>query len=146
MLVIKEFQNLRTFKANPYTVPFTAAWDNMDSHQHRYYLRCITSLTENVEFTSTLFHNEFNRNWYKQKGISDAAFGISESTGDFNWTNKNNNRNYKVTGLQSNFDVELGANDIDLGFRVMKEDYIQNPYTEDVYIYAINRCCKHCSF
>jgi Fe(3+) dicitrate transport protein len=122
---------LDEFNSKPYTVPFTAAWDNMDSHQHRYYLRYITSLTDNVGFTSTLFHNEFNRNWYKQKGLPADAF-----LGDFQWTNKNNNRNYKVTGLQSNFDLELGANDIDLGFRVMKEDYIQNPYTEDKYSYT----------
>ena len=123
--------DLASFNSNPYSIPFTAAWDNMDSHQHRYYLRYITSLTDNVGFTSTLFHNEFNRNWYKQKGLPAGAF-----LGDFDWTNKNNNRNYKVTGLQSNFDLEFGANDIDLGFRVMKEDYIQNPYTEDKYSYT----------
>jgi Fe(3+) dicitrate transport protein len=49
---------------------------------------------------------------------------------------KSNNRNYKVTGLQGNFDIELGANDIDLGFRVMKEDYTQNPYHIDDYNYT----------
>jgi Fe(3+) dicitrate transport protein len=65
---------------------------------------------------------------------SEATFG-STPTGDFTWTNKNNNRNYKTTGLQGNIDILLGANDIDLGFRVMKEDYTQNPYTVDSYEY-----------
>jgi Fe(3+) dicitrate transport protein len=143
--------DLATFNSNPYSVPFTSAWDNMDSHQHRYYLRYINELSENVGFTTTLFHNEFNRNWYKSNGVKnwnyDAAYrtanglpaaslNISTPEDDVHWQVKSNNRNYKVTGLQGNFDIELGANDIDLGFRVMKEDYTQNPYHIDDYNYT----------
>jgi Fe(3+) dicitrate transport protein len=126
--------SLVNFNSSPYSVPFTAAWDNMDSHQHRYYLRYMTDLTDNVGFTSTLFHNEFNRNWYKMNSESEATFG-STPTGDFTWTNKNNNRNYKTTGFQANIDFEIGANDFDIGFRAMKDDYTQNPYSVDTYAY-----------
>jgi Fe(3+) dicitrate transport protein len=134
--------DLATFNSSPYSVPFTAAWDNMDSHQHRYYLRYLTEFSENVGLTTTLFHNEFNRNWYKMNSESEATFG-STPTGDFTWTNKNNNRNYKTTGLQGNVDILLGANDIDLGFRIMKEDYTQNPYTVDSYEYnSTNKSVK----
>jgi Fe(3+) dicitrate transport protein len=143
--------DLATFNSNPYSVPFTSAWDNMDSHQHRYYLRYIAEVSENVGFTTTLFHNEFNRNWYKSNGVKDwnydgtyrtanglpaASLNISSPEDDIHWQVKSNNRNYKVTGLQGNFDIELGANDIDLGFRVMKEDYTQNPYHIDDYNYT----------
>lgn len=125
-----------TYAANPYLVPFTANWDNMDSHQHRYYLRHIAELSDSMSLTSTLFHNEFNRNWYKMNSAT-AVGTLSAPTGDFTWDNKNNNRNYKVTGFQTNLDFEVGANDFDLGFRVMSEDYIQNPYTQDTYSYTL---------
>ena len=124
------------YTANPYLVPFTANWDNMDSHQHRYYLRHIAELSDSMSLTSTLFHNEFNRNWYKMNGTT-AVGTLYAPTGDFTWDNKNNNRNYKTTGFQTNLDFEVGSNDFDLGFRIMSEDYIQNPYTQDTYSYTL---------
>jgi Fe(3+) dicitrate transport protein len=127
------------YAANPYLVPFTANWDNMDSHQHRYYLRHIAELSDAMSLTSTLFHNEFNRDWYKMNGVDDwnNPTSISTPTTDVHWQNKHNNRNYKVTGFQTNLDFEVGANDFDLGFRIMSEDYIQNPYTVDDYNYTL---------
>jgi Fe(3+) dicitrate transport protein len=96
-----------------------------------------------MSLTSTLFHNEFNRNWYKMNGTT-AAGTLYAPDGNFTWVNKNNNRNYKVTGFQTNLDFVYGANDFDLGFRVMSEDYIQNPYTEDLYSYDFaNQSVKH---
>ena len=127
------------YATNPYLVPFTANWDNMDSHQHRYYLRHIAELSDAMNLTSTLFHNEFNRDWYKMNGIDEwnSPTSISTPTTDVHWQNKHNNRNYKVTGFQTNLDFEVGANDFDLGFRIMSEDYIQNPYTVDDYNYTL---------
>jgi Fe(3+) dicitrate transport protein len=126
------------YAANPYLVPFTANWDNMDSHQHRYYLRHIAELSDSMSLTSTLFHNEFNRNWYKMNKVSSVIGTLNTPTGNVKWDNKNNNRNYKTTGFQTNLDFEVGSNDFDFGFRVMSEDYTQNPYTQDTYEYTFS--------
>jgi Fe(3+) dicitrate transport protein len=126
--------SLDDFNANPYRLYGATAWDNMDSHQYRYYVRHIKELSDSANLTTTVFHNEFNRDWYKlNKSSSAGRMAIFEGNADGNWTTKHNNRNYKVTGIQTNLDYQWENHSFDLGFRYTKDDYTQNPYTVDMY-------------
>jgi Fe(3+) dicitrate transport protein len=126
--------SLADFNANPYRLYGATAWDNMDSHQYRYYLRHIKNLSDSANLTTTVFHNEFNRDWYKlNKSSSATNMAIFEGNVDGSWTTKHNNRNYKVAGIQTNLDYQWENHSFDLGFRYTKDDYTQNPYTIDMY-------------
>ena len=126
--------SLADFTADPYRLYGATAWDNMDSHQYRYYLRYIKAISDSLKLTASVFHNEFNRDWYKlNKSSSSSRYDVFEGSVDGNWTTKHNHRNYKVTGIQGNFDYEWENHNFDIGFRFTKDDYIQNPYTQDMY-------------
>jgi len=51
--------------ANPYQRYHNTKLDNMDSDQTRYYLRYMKEINEDTDLKMTVFHNEFNRDWYK---------------------------------------------------------------------------------
>lgn len=53
------------FAANPYQRYHNTKFDNMDSVQTRYYLRYLKEIDPETKFRTTIFHNEFDRDWYK---------------------------------------------------------------------------------
>jgi len=53
------------FAANPYQRYHNTKFDNMDSVQTRYYLRYLKEIDPETNFKTTIFHNEFDRDWYK---------------------------------------------------------------------------------
>jgi Fe(3+) dicitrate transport protein len=53
------------FATNPYQRYRNTKLDNMDSEQTRYYLRYLKEIDEDTTFKATVFHNEFDRDWYK---------------------------------------------------------------------------------
>ena len=96
------------FAANPYQRYHNTKLDNMDSEQTRYYLRYLKETDEGTTFKTTIFHNEFDRDWYKigkvgvennstnsieWKSIGKGAFASSNhinmlrGSGDMNDTN-----------------------------------------------------------
>jgi Fe(3+) dicitrate transport protein len=139
--------SLEDFKANPYLRYANTEHDNMDAEQTRYYLRYRKELTETAGISATVFHNEFNRNWYKGSKVNGAKVGSGifqnadnvrllkgDSNGSAytgNYHVKSNNRAYESQGISANFDLEIGNNDIDLGFRFMTNDYDNLPHHED---------------
>ena len=141
--------SLADFKANPYLRYAGTEHDNMDADQTRYYLRYRKELSDTMGISATLFHNEFNRNWYKGskvsidgtnytsvgKGVFQDANLIGVLKGDTNGTYKvkSNNRAYEAQGIMANLDFSVGNNEFDLGFRFMTNDYDQLPYHEDTF-------------
>ena len=141
------------FAVNPYQRYHATKYDNMDSDQSRYYLRFLKEFTPEVRLSATVFHNEFNRDWYKiGKVSSDAgaswssvgkgAFGTAavidvlngvDASGNGRVKYKHNDRNYKNTGVQANLDLDVGINSFDLGFRYTDDHYTYKDYTEDIY-------------
>jgi Fe(3+) dicitrate transport protein len=141
------------FNSNPYQRYYATKHDNMDSDQSRYYLRFLKEFTDEVRFSATLFHNEFNRDWYKigkvstdaganWSSIGKGAFGTAgivdvlkgaDVSGNGRVKYKHNDRNYVNKGLQANLDWELGNHSLDLGFRYTDDHYTYKDYTEDVY-------------
>jgi Fe(3+) dicitrate transport protein len=53
------------FAANPYQRYHNTKLDNMDSEQTRFYLRYLKEIDEDTTLKATVFHNEFDRDWYK---------------------------------------------------------------------------------
>ena len=137
--------SLADFKANPYLRYAGTEHDNMDADQTRYYLRYRKELSDNMGISATLFHNEFNRNWYKGSKVNGNKVGsgpifttqadIDVLKGDANGTYnvKSDNRAYEAQGIMANFDFAVGNNEFDLGFRFMTNDYDQLPYHEDTF-------------
>lgn len=138
------------FLANPYQRYAGTVHDNMDSDQRRYYLRYRNEFSDTVKFSTSIFSNEFNRDWYKiskvgldtsnyndvGEGVIGSADNVSILKGDKNGTirYKHNDRTYETTGIQANFEFELASHSFDLGFRYTNDDYTYNPgYTEDDY-------------
>jgi len=135
------------FLSNPYHRYVGTAQDNMDSDQQRYYLRYKKGFSETLAMTTTLYYNEFNRNWYKLAG-GDTEFDDADGAGsDFDvlrgnssgtYTVKANNRSYVTKGIQANFDYEMGIHDFDLGFRYQDDHYVKNPWSQDTYTVVAN--------
>ncbi|BCX48568.1 TonB-dependent receptor [Haloferula helveola] len=59
-------------RANPDTRYAAGVFDNMDSKQYRSYLRYVLEPCDDVSFQSTLYWNNFMRNWYKLDHVSST--------------------------------------------------------------------------
>jgi len=126
------------FNANPYRRYVGSSIDNMNSDQTRYYLRYLKELSPEMKLSTTVFSNEFNRNWYKAKYKTFASDAVLQGTADGSFTVKNNDRTYEVWGIQSNLEWEMDNHLLDLGFRYTDDVYTSNPYTEDTYTVTAN--------
>ena len=151
------------FAANPYQRYHNTKLDNMDSEQTRYYLRYLKEIDEDTTFKTTIFHNEFDRDWYKiDKVVANTVGGgfdekeigqgtlssvnhvnLLRGSGDmndsatYNGTGqvvyKHNDRNYKNTGLQASLQKQWENHTFELGGRYTKDHYTYKDYTEDTY-------------
>ncbi|MBK1828292.1 TonB-dependent receptor family protein [Haloferula rosea] len=57
-------------RANPDTRYAATVFDNMDTKQHRSYFRYIVEPSDTFKLQSTLYWNNFERNWYKLDHVS----------------------------------------------------------------------------
>lgn len=100
-------------------------------------------LTDSVTASATFYQNEFNRNWFKLSGggslIDDAnngdatAQGILDGDIDIAGLDyKNNNRAYESSGIEVNFDVDMGLHRLAVGAR-LHEDEMDRFQPVDVY-------------
>ncbi len=146
------------YAANPYQRYAATRFDNMDSDQTRYYLRFLRELSPEATLSTTVFHNEFNRDWYKiadltptggnklkvgyKNGATDTTYGVISSSDHINvlkgsadgsFSVKHNDRSYTVKGIQTKLDYQIGNHDLDVGFRFTDDIYDKNPYKKDTY-------------
>lgn len=107
--------------------------DNMDNDHTGINLSHTFKWADNFSSNVTLYHNEFQRNWFKYDGdlideanqgnansqaILDGTQDVGDGTpGNRNLAYKNNNRAYDSYGAQLNFNWLLGAHDINFGAR-----------------------------
>ena len=136
------------YATNPYQRYANTDTDNMDSDQTRYYLRYNKVFSDSLSLSTTVFLNEFNRNWLKLAKVNSTKVGkgvysdptlVSVLKGDTAGTYevKSNDRSYQSKGILANFDYEVGINDIDFGFSYIEDDYDKNPYYTDKYTVTV---------
>jgi len=132
------------FKHTPYRRYAGSQVDNMDSEHIQWHFRHLIQPFEFMDITTTVYRNDFSRNWYKLdkvKGSADGSFvGISDiledpesydaelniikgNTIDYEdaLAVKANNRSYYSQGIESIigliFNSSLVEHEIELGFR-----------------------------
>jgi len=136
------------YATNPYQRYANTDTDNMDSDQTRYYLRYNKVFSDSLSLSTTVFLNEFNRNWLKLAKVNSTKVGkgvysdptlVSVLKGDTAGTYevKSNDRSYQSKGILANFDYEVGINEIDFGFSYIEDDYDKNPYYTDKYTVTV---------
>jgi len=139
------------FDNDPYRRYAASQEDNMLASHRQYHLRHFVDFGA-FDATTTLYHNQFDRNWHKldditiggaRSSLSDAlddATYLGALRGDTdldgsaanNLTIRNNNRNYYATGIQSDLATQMTMGElehaIEFGIRhhYDKEDRYQN--------------------
>jgi Fe(3+) dicitrate transport protein len=124
------------FRRNPNTRYFLSQLDNMDNRHKSYAARHLVELTEDLSLTTTLYRNEFKRNWYKGNfnNLIEAAnngdqtaynqLQGTEPVGPFTLTN--GAREYLSQGIEVKADYGLTLagmrHDITLGARVHEDE------------------------
>lgn len=128
------------FGANPYRRYASTQIDNMDAEHRQYHLRHYIDL-EFLDVTTTLYRNEYARNWYKLQDVTvggstqnlsnafdsathlNALKGLTDLDGSAanNLRVRANNREYYSQGLQSDVSTELSwgptTHKVETGFR-----------------------------
>jgi len=117
--------------------------DQMNNEHYSVNLTHQFAWTDSLSSTATLYHNWFERNWFKLDGggsfVDDANDGDANAQGildgavdvtDLDY--KNNNREYVSEGVQVNFDLDLGAHQLAFGTRY-HEDEMDRFQPVDVY-------------
>lgn len=131
------------FAANPNRRYGISSIDQMVNDHEGIQFVYSRELTDDVGVSTTLYHNEFNRNWFKLSGggdlIDDANNGDATAQGildgDIDTTGltyKNNNRAYESSGIEVNFDVDMGLHRMAIGAR-LHEDEMDRFQPVDVY-------------
>lgn len=126
------------FKENPYRRYAGSQVDLMDTDQQQYSARHFIQFSDKLDITTTLYRNEFNRNWYKLNKVDGVKIGnlladprgnqtaYQIVTGQINsgadaLSVKANNRSYYSQGFQSiigsNFDLADMDNKLEVGIR-----------------------------
>jgi Fe(3+) dicitrate transport protein len=139
------------FRRDPNKRYFLSQLDNMDNRHKGYSARHLVELTEDLSLTTTLYRNEFKRNWYKGNfnNLIEAAnngdqtaynqLQGTEPVGPFTLTN--GAREYLSQGIEVKADYGLTLagmrHDITLGARV-HEDEADRFQPKDRYEQIIN--------
>jgi Fe(3+) dicitrate transport protein len=131
------------FDSNPNRRYGLSSIDQMNNKHWGIDLTHAFEWTDTVRTTTRLYHNDFERNWFKLDGggqYIDAANagnanaqGILDGTVDENGLEyKNNNRAYISEGVELNFDIDLGDHQLQTGVRY-HEDEMDRFQPVDVY-------------
>ena len=146
------------FNADPFRRYASTQIDNMEAAHRQYHIRHFADFGD-FDTTTTLYHNQFSRNWYKLDDITVGGARLSlsnalenpaylaalrgtanlDGSAANNLTVRANNRDYYSTGIQTDlatqFGLGLSEHELEFGIRYHydKEDRFQN---ED--LYAIN--------
>lgn len=121
------------FKADPNRRYGLTAMENMDNEHDGINLSHTFTWTDNLTSTTTIYHNEFKRDWFKTGDSNDyindanAGSAVDQSIldGDTDVTGleyKHNNRKYKSQGIQTNFNWLIGAHSLDIGGRIHHDE------------------------
>jgi len=140
------------FKADPTRRYSASRFDNISSEQRQSSLRYSISPNDDLDIITTLYSNDFKRNWYKlSKANGDNPAQILASTGasleclkgtaNCDLKVKANNRYYTSEGIESvvysRFDTDQTQHEVMAGVR-LHQDSIRRFQWEDTYTQAAN--------
>lgn len=134
------------FKADPYRRYAGSRWDQITTSQTRAHLRHFIEWTPELRLTSTIYYNEFSRDWYKERtkgtDIADPARRAvlrGEAPGELRY--RSNNREYYSAGVETliNGRWETGeiTHNVDAGIRY-HQDEVDRFQRDDTFIQAAN--------
>ncbi len=132
------------FRTDPYRRYAASRFDNIETEHQRSYLRHQIALSADTNVTTTLYANDFHRNWFKLRRVNDGNQNVSlgvaladpaqaqalavikgEAAGRLDY--RNNNREYGLKGIESLLTTQLTTGSIEhtlsAGIR-LHEDFI----------------------
>lgn len=118
------------FVANPYRRYSGSYWDNIQTQQHRTYLKHSIAFTDDLDVMVAGYYNQFERDWFKIRGVNGASLhntlapgGLpadlatlrGRMPGTLNY--RHNAREYESYGVQASGELRASTGDIDHTFQ-----------------------------
>ncbi|MEX2670645.1 MAG: TonB-dependent receptor [Phycisphaeraceae bacterium] len=69
------------FRRDPFRRYSASRFDNIEAEAWRTHVRHYMEPTENLDFTSTIYYNQFQRNWYKLADLENVELDNNTTTG-----------------------------------------------------------------
>jgi len=137
------------FAANPYSRYSASQKDVMNTEHKQLQINHIIDFSDNVTLGTTVYHNDFKRNWYKTNKVNGekisgdgtriaADFDKDPTSGDLEVDVKANNRAYLSQGIQTELNWYLDSHEIAFGARY-HEDEMDRFQWVDTYTMGANQ-------
>ena len=121
------------FKVNPYTRYSASQLDNISTKHKQLQVNHFVQLSERFTLGSSLYYNDFSRNWYKASKIAGlslgsggidaaAAFDLDASSDPLNVDIKANSRDYLSQGIQTTLDADFDEHQVRFGARYHEDE------------------------
>ncbi|WP_232771404.1 TonB-dependent receptor family protein [Colwellia sp. 12G3] len=120
------------FNSDPYSRYSASQKDNMANDHLQLQLSHAIELSSRFNLGTTIYHNDFSRNWYKTSkvsgkdlgngGIEIAAEHDKMATGSINVAVKANNRDYLSQGIQTVLDADFNSHQVKFGMRYHQDE------------------------
>jgi len=121
------------FAANPYSRYSASQKDVMDTEHKQLQINHIIDFSDNITLGTTVYHNDFKRNWYKTSKVNGKSisgdgtqiasdFDKDPTSGDISVDVKANNRAYLSQGIQTELNWYLDSHEIAFGARYHEDE------------------------
>lgn len=118
---------------SPYTRYSASQKDNMSTEHMQVQLNHLIDLSERFSLGTSVYYNDFSRNWYKTSKINGdslgkggietaAAYDKSASDSSLEVDVKANNRDYLSQGIQTVLEADFNAHQVKFGLRFHKDE------------------------
>ena len=136
------------FNADPYRRYVASSEDRIDTEHNQVQLRYFVVPNKHLDITTTVYYNDFFRNWHKLQSVVDVGIGailanpspaqmgiirgeVDSAPGDLRV--RNNRRDYYSKGIQSTLGLRLGRDrvrhEIEIGLRLHEDE--EDRYQEE---------------
>lgn len=121
------------YNNSPYTRYSASQKDNMSTEHMQVQINHLIDLSERFSLGTSVYYNDFSRNWYKTSKINGdslgkggietaAAYDKSASDSSLEVDVKANNRDYLSQGIQTVLEADFNAHQVKFGLRFHKDE------------------------
>ena len=120
------------FNSDPYSRYSASQKDNMATKHLQLQVSHVIDLSSRFNLGTTVYHNDFSRNWYKTSKINNVSLGgggidiaaahDQMATGAIDVDVKANNRDYLSQGIQTVLDADFDSHQVKFGIRYHKDE------------------------